>query len=329
MPYNTIRHGKSLVSVAIAVAMVASPLAIAASPTPAAAQTIKEIDASIAEVEATIREQEEVVSGAQAILSEAVKEAYKSGDLASGSEMELILNADTLDDLISNSQYVEAMNGKYASTIDSAREALAELAEARDALVELRAEKEAQIKSRERADSMHFCQWGEDYSDIRYYAGTIGSAGCGLCAYTVAMNILKGTDYTPETILPERGDWQGMDHYPDDCTGTPDGSTHAQWTKTAFDVEMEALDNSVSALREALSDNESVVTVMARGQVFKNKQGTWRYTGGHYVCIYRCDDKGFYVQDSSYKGDEGTAVYYTDDEITGMLNSGTLVWYHN
>ena len=314
--HSQTRRGRSLIGAAIAATLIASPLTLAAAPVPARAQTLKEIDASIAELEKTIREHEGVVSGAQEILAEAVRDAYKSGNLASGSEMELILNADTLDDLISNSQYVEAMNGKYAAAIGEARDALVELRDAKDALVALRAEKEAQVKSIERADSMHFCQWGEGYSDIR------------LCAFTVAMNILLGTDYTPETILPERGDWQGMDHYPDDRTGTPDGSTHAEWVKAQFGVDMESVDNSIPALREALSDGKSVLTVMARGQSFKNKQGDWRYTGGHYVCIYRCDETGFFVQDSSYKGADGTAVHYTDSEMSGMLNSGTFVRYH-
>ena len=331
MPYHADLSGKRIASTMLAAIMIASPLCQVAFPSVASAQvtpSLKDLNASIAEVEATIEEQEKIVAKSQVVLSGAVRDAYKSGDLASGSEMELILNADTLDDLISNSQYVEAMNGKYASAIGEARDALAELEEAKASLVDLRAEKEAAIKSIERADAMNFQQWGQYYSDIRYYASTIGSAGCGLCAFTVAMNILLGTDYTPETILPERGDWQGMDHYPDDRTGTPDGSTHAEWAKTAFGVDMERIDNSLPAIRKALVDEGGVVVVLARGQSFKDKNSGWRYTNGHYVCIYRCDDGGFYVQDSAgTTPEDGRAVYYADDEMGTMLSTGTFIKY--
>ena len=66
----------------------------------------------------------------------------------------------------------------------------------------------------------------------------------------------------------------------------------------------------------------------AEGQAFKDKNSGWRYTNGHYVCIYRCDDGGFYVQDSAgTTKEDGVAVYYTDDEMGTMLATGTFIKY--
>lgn len=299
-------------------------------PSVAMGQTVSELNEAIGKIEGTIQAREAVVSEAQENLSNTIRDAYKNGDLDPNSELDILMSSDDLSEMIASSQYLESINNKYVASIESAKDALDELSDARDTMKELKKIREAQIKSRERADSMHFRQWGTYYSDIRYYCGTIGTAGCGLCAYTVAINILKGTDYTPETMLPVCGDWQGLVHCPDMTVGTPDGSTHAEWTKSYFDVDMEVIDGSVSSLRKALSDDESVIIALARGYAFKYKSGQWRYTGGHYVCIYRCDEGGFYVQDSSGSTDEdGTAVYYTDSEMSNMISSGTFIKLSN
>lgn len=312
-------------AVALAISMATAGFA----PNTAHGQTIKELDDAIATVEESIKGKEDTVSQAQERLTATIRDAYKNGDLDPNSEIELVMSADNLSELITNAEYLESISDKYVASISSAQEALNSLTDAKDTLVELRELREAQIKARENADTMHFCQWGESWSDVRYYCGTIGNAGCGLCSYTVAINILKGTDYTPDTMLPVCGDWQGLIHYPKDTTGTPDGTSHAEWTKSYFDVDMESIGNSVSEIRDALSDGESVVIALARGYSFKSKSGAWRYTGGHYVCIYRCDDKGFYVQDSALKGDDGTAVYYTDADMKTMLDTGTFVKLSN
>ena len=311
-------------------ATLSAVLAGAFPPAIAMGQTISELTEAIETVEGTIQTREDAVAEAQEGLSDTIREAYKNGDLDPNSELAVILSSDSLSDIITSSQYLESISNKYVSSIESAKGALDELTAAKDTLTELKEMRQAQIKSREGADNMHFRQWGKDYSDIRYYCGTIGNAGCGLCAYTVAINILKGTDYTPETMLPVCGDWQGLVHYPNSTAGTPDGTTHAEWTKNYFDVTMETIEGSVKSLREALTDGESVVIALARGYSFKNKSGSWRYTNGHYVCIYRCDDEGFYVQDSSGSTDEdGRAVYYTDAEMKTMISTGTFIKLSN
>lgn len=312
-----------------AVATVALAAGMALAPVAAHAQTIGELDESIKELEGTISEREDAVREAQDNLAAILRDAYKNGDLGDNPELLMILEADSLDEIIAGNQYLESLNERYVSMIASAKETLDGLSDAREALEDLRAVKAARIKSREEADSIHFRQAGESYSSLRYYCGSIGSAGCGLCAYTVAIDILQGADYTPETMLPVCGDWAGLIHYTDSTVGTPDGTTHAQWTKNNFDVEMKRMESSVPALRKTLSDGESVVIALSRGHVFKTKRGVWRTSGGHYVCIYRCDDKGFYVQDSAYPGDDGRAVYYTDAEIAPMLSAGVLLSLSN
>ena len=313
----------------IVASLVSLPLSMAGRPKVAMGQTISDLTASIEKLEGTMQEKEQAVADAQASLAEVVRDAYKNEGITPNSEVEVFLQSESLDELIAGTQYVSSMNSKYINIIDSARKALTELEDARESLVELKEMRQAQMKSRERADSIHFCQWGEYYSDIQYYCATIGIAGCGLCAYTMAIDILTGSDYTPDTMLPVCGDWEGLVHYPDMTDGTPDGSTHAEWTKNYFDVDMAEIDNTIPSLRGALSDNESVIIALARGNSFKDKKGEWRYTNGHYVCIYRCDENGFYVHDSACTREEGAAVYYTDDEMGTMLATGTFIELSN
>ena len=293
------------------------------------AKTISELDESIANIEASLATKEQAVADTQAELSDTIKTNYKSSQVGNPT-LNALLDADGVESMVSNEQYARSINRKYVTAINNATIALDELANAKATLEGLRAEKVAQQDARKHADSMHFCQWGEAYSNIRYFCGTIGNAGCGLCAYTSAVNILKGTNYTPDTMLALRGDWAGTEEYIDSRVGSVDGQNHADWTESTFDIHMETLDATTSAARQALEDGESAILICSAQKVFHDKAGIWRWSGGHYILTYRCDDHGFYVHDSSYKDDNGSAVYYTDAEMQQMMNvAGQMVLLHN
>lgn len=301
---------------------------VLASPVAAHAKTISELDDAIAGIESSIGTKEQAVSDAQAALSETIKSNYKGN--SNRAMLYVLMDSNGLEAMVANEQYAKSVNRKYLRTIENANTAMSELRDAKATLEVLRAEKVAQQEARKNADVYHYCQWGEPYSDIRYFCGTIGSAGCGLCAYTSAINILKGTDYSPDTMLAIRGDWVGTEEYVDSTVGSPNGLNHADWTKDRFDVTMESLPAQVGTARDVLSDNEAVIIICSGGTVFHDKAGSWRWSGGHYVIAYRCDGNGFYVHDSSYQGDNGTAVYYTDGEMQGMLTAaGQMTVLHN
>lgn len=298
-----------VVALAIAVAGTAAPA------TPARAQTIDELNAAIASIEADMAQREAAVEAAKAALAESVRDSYKSGGTGAEQSLSAVLDADGMEALISNAQYADSLSRKHAQAVADARVATAELEGARDELMRLREEAIAREEAKLNRDSgeYHYCQWGESYSDIRYFCGTIASAGCGLCAYTTMVNLLIGTHYMPDEMLAIRGDWNGqeelLDLYP----------SHAEWTREHFDIDMTLIPDTVADARAALSEDETVLIVCSGGTVFHDKAGNFRYSDGHYVVAYRCDDGGFYVHDSSYKGDDGTAVYYTDAEFDAMM----------
>lgn len=311
---------------AIATTMVGGLLGL---PTVSYAKTVSELDEAIASIEANLVAKEQAVTETQAELSNTIKATYKSNQ-GGNPTLTALIDANGLESMVSNEQYARSINKKYVNAINSATAARDELSEAKATLEALRAEKIAQQEARKHADSMHFCQWGEYYSDIRYFCGTIGSAGCGLCAYTSAVNILKGTNYTPDTMLSLRGDWAGTEEYIDSKVGSPNGQNHADWTESTFDIHMETLNANTTLARQVLEDNEATIIICSGHTVFHDKAGVWRWSGGHYVLAYRCDEGGFYVHDSSYKGDNGSGVYYTDAEMQNMLDvAGQMIMLHN
>ena len=301
------------------------------APQPAAGETIAELSDRIADIENQMREREETVEATKASLMGTVREAYKTGDRSPQSTLSFLLASGDMDALLSKTQYADAMSRQYVHEIAVARDARAELEGTRDELNTMRKELEARRDAMTNADDgrFHYCQWGEPYSNIRYYCGTIGSAGCGLCCYTSVVNILNGTSYDIPTMLATRGDWMGEEGLLDSYVGTPEGMTHHDWTLDHFGIESEPVAPSVEDARAALEGGESCLILCTKGKVFHDKAGAWRWSSGHFVCVYRCDDNGFYVHDPSYQGDNGTAVFYSDAEAAEMFyNANNLVRYH-
>lgn len=323
-PKQFFRRG--MLGMAVVTSMVGGLVSL---PTISYAKTINELDESIASIEASLAAKEQMVAETQGELSDNIKTAYKTNN-GSHPTLVALMDSDGFESMVSNEQYARSINRKYVESINNATNAVNELADAKATLEMLREEKIAQQEARKNADTMHFCQWGQYYSNIRYFCGTIGSAGCGLCAYTSAVNILKGTNYTPDSMLSLRGDWAGTEEFITSTVGSPNGLNHADWTYDTFGIHVEMLDATTSVARQALEDNECALIICSGGTVFHDKAGVWRWSGGHYVVAYRCDGGGFYVHDSSYQGDNGSAVYYTDADMQNMLNvAGQMVMLHN
>lgn len=307
----------------IAMSLVLSPvLACLSMPTVARAQNLTELNAQIDEVEGALAAQTQTVDSTRNSLMQTIKVSYKAGDIGSSGALAMMLEAEDMDTLLSNAQYTSSLNRKYAQEVTAAQEARNALETTRGELIQLKEEREARMLAQANKDSgqYHYCQWGEAYSDLRYFVGTIGSAGCGLCAYTTVVNMLNGVSYDIPTMLATRGDWYGTEEYVDSTAGSPNGMTHAAWTKDHFDINMTSIPATVADARAALEEGETALVICSGGTVFHDKAGVWRWSGGHYVCIYRCDETGFYVHDSSYQGDAGTAVHYTDEEIANMCS---------
>lgn len=313
----------------LAALTVASALcAPAFAPMTAQAKTLAEFDTEIAAQVAVVQEKDAINAEAQAVLGEMTKWYYQNG--APSDLLQAAVSGEDLGNAINKIEYVSQVYHTYIDKAESAKAARDEAESAKEALEALRKEKASRAKSLENAKQIQFPQSGDNpWSGLYYWTGSVARSGCGLCSYTVAINVLTGSDYTPADMLGIRGDWKGMDGYPDDKTGSH-GMTHQEYTKSQFDIETWNISPRLSTLKEELSNGEAVAIVCAHGSAFKNKSGVWRYSGGHFVTIVGYDEEGFHVADSAYNSSEGTDVVYSNSEMQRMLNGTTkLTIYHN
>lgn len=295
-----------------------------ASPLPASAKTIADYDEEIAAQEKIVEEKDSAAKEAQDVLAEATNWYYKN--IASESIADLILNGSGIAETIDKMSYMDKVYAAYYQKKEDAEAARNEAAAAKEALELLRDERIARARTLDNACSIQFPQGNnQPWSDIGYWTGTIATSGCGICAYTVVIDVLCGKDYTPADMMEIRGDWRGMDGYPDDETGVSSGKTHHDFTFDTFEVKTWNIDNSVEELKDSLNEQETAAIVCSRGQVFKNRSGEWRWSSGHFVAVLGYDEQGFHVADSAYNEEERTDVIYTDSEMSKMLSNANLV----
>lgn len=169
------------------------------------------------------------------------------------------------------------------------------------------------------ADDLQFSQDGEYWKILGYWDVNVGYAGCGLCSYTSAIDIVTGSSYTPTDMLVMRGDWAGMDNWIDDETGL-DGQTHRQFTYDKFSVASRNVDVDIDSLIKALDEN-AVCVICTGGPVFYDVYGNLYNYPGHFVCVYRYDhDSGiFHVHDSAVEHYLGTNVEYEMWQMEDMV----------
>ena len=301
-------------------------LAFACSLTPAAvahAKTLDEYDAEIAAQEAVVKEKTAISEEATAVLGEATNWYYKN--VSPGDVVDLIMNDEGIGDAIDKLSYMDKIYATYAQKKYEAEVAKQEAEAAQAELQALKDEKKARARTLATAADVQFPQSNnQPWSNIGYWNGTIASSGCGVCAYTVVIDVLCGKDYTPADMMEIRGDWRGMDGYPDDSTGSH-GKTHSEFTRDTFDVSTWNISPNVEELKSALTEQETAAIVCSRGRAFKDNQGSWRWSSGHFVAVLGYDDEGFHVSDSAYSHEYGTDVVYSDREMATMLSGANLV----
>lgn len=294
-----------------------------ATPSLAYAKTIAEYDQEIAEQEKIVEKADKENTTAQKTLGEAAVWYYQNG--APSNLLDIIVFSTNFVETINKAEYVSIIYQQYAEAVKKAKDAKQNAETQQTVLEELKKEKTNRALSLKNAGKIQFAQSGMDeWSNLRYWTGTISRSGCGLCAYTVIINVLTGNEYTPADMYKIRGDWKGMDGYPDDFTGSK-GKTHAEWTKDKFDIDTYNISISVNDLKKEVSKPEACAMVCSAGNSFKNKSGEWRYSGGHFVAVLGYDEEGFHVSDSAYTWDEGHDVVYSDNEMARMLRSANHI----
>ena len=298
------------------------------TPIQANATTLAELSTQVQQAQDNAKQKEREYGDAKDALEGTVDAAYKGGNV---SIINLITSPSDMQEMLSLVKYGNAMTRTAADKVSAAEKAKSDADNAVAAAQTLYDRKKSQEESLKNADSIHFCQASSPWGQMRYWNGTVATHGCGLVAYTVAIDILTGRNMAPSQMLSERGDWAGTEQTVDSTTGGH-GRTHEAETLALFGVHTTALDTGgdrLATLDAALGD-ESVVQICAAGRAFKNNEGYWRWSNGHYILVYRrADDGGYMVQDSSWT-DKGRAVHYSASEMRVMLsNTHSMVKYSN
>lgn len=169
------------------------------------------------------------------------------------------------------------------------------------------------------ADDIYFAQSSDPWGSMPYWGTNVSEAGCGLCSYTMGIDVILGKNITPKEMLEQRGCWYGLDNSPSSTEGSVDGSSHGEWTKKTFGVIMEE-NSSLGAdgMADELKKGGRVILLSrgGSGDVFKHLNGSWYSTAGHYVLVYKYENGNFYVKDPGYNNKN---VEYSMDDMKKCL----------
>lgn len=313
----------------IAVALLAVLISLVLTPAHAwASKTLVEYDAEIATQEELLEQKQADLEAKQQVLGAAVRTVYK--DYNTQSILDLLMDEEDLKTVLLRIDYVNQVSDHYHQAFEEVLDAKMKVEETVRELEIMRMERQNRAASADEAALIHYSQSGEEWSSLPYWGVSISYAGCGLCAYTTIIDILLNEDYTPADMLDMRGDWRGMDHWVYDSTGTPDGSTHYDWTLNNFEIETYDIDRDTSDLADELSHDDRAALMLVGGVGLKTNSGGRWYTDGHFIAVYDYDDEGFHVHDSALSKSEGSNVIYSWSDMESLMSGAKrLVIYKN
>ena len=168
------------------------------------------------------------------------------------------------------------------------------------------------------ADELWFSQLaGSEWAGVEYVPGvTLGGGGCGIFSITHAIWLLGHQEVTPKSIIDDikrHGMIGSMYVY---RAGTAWGKLEvvAGW----YGLDASSSNHFTADSLKDLLQSGGVAVVSSRGPVFKRMDGTFRNSGGHYICIYKYQNGNYCVKDSVV----GPCVPYTKSEISNLLSAG-------
>lgn len=184
------------------------------------------------------------------------------------------------------------------------------------------------------AHGVFFDQHDERWADLPYGGATMADRGCGLCAYTMAVDILREENLTPRDVYEQR-----LAVAPDDVAflgtwyhhGPFDGNPALNhWNRQLFGVESRLVAHTVEGVLEALRDGRSVVLAVSNaepgGWRAEGARGAWRTNDGslkawqhndHTACIWLFDGTHFHMKDSGVQA--ATDALYTPEQLADWL----------
>lgn len=180
------------------------------------------------------------------------------------------------------------------------------------------------------AEELFFSQRnGEPWEHLPYWDAMIDYRACGLVSMTHCIDVLTGKDLTPADVYHMRAAY-GVDQSrvaSKDGTGICGGDAQFQFNemnRKLFGVESRPLERTVSALREALMQEDTVIWASSRNTDFYSMDGSVRTSrNGHVMCFWKYENGVFFAKDSGLTKEQGNNVPYDEERMGKWLGGWT------
>lgn len=186
---------------------------------------------------------------------------------------------------------------------------------------------ERPFKPFERAEDVFYSQKDPLWREHPYWESNIGEMGCGLCSFTMAIDILTGARLNPVEVYDIRESWglpQKVEGQGDICAC----DAHEEFNpffRDSFGVQTEFMeDKSLENFVKVLEGGDAVIWFSSRnwGEPWIWADGSKcedQYTEGHLICAWKHEDGLFYIKDPNGSRELGNNVTYNHEQFERLL----------
>ena len=179
----------------------------------------------------------------------------------------------------------------------------------------------------ERAEDVFCAQVDPRWARHPYWYEDFEHCACGLCSFTMAVNILTGTRLTPVEVYDMRAAW-GLPQVQEgngDICGCDAQTQFNPMMRELFGVESTFLeDKSLDSFARVLEEGDRVIWFSSRDweEPWIWSDGTKhasQHDEGHLVCAWKHEDGCFIIKDPWGMPELGNDVRYTHEQFERLL----------
>ncbi|MBQ9955675.1 MAG: hypothetical protein IJO87_09680 [Eggerthellaceae bacterium] len=186
---------------------------------------------------------------------------------------------------------------------------------------------ERPFKSFENAEDVHYAQVDPQWAAHPYWDRTFKDCACGLCSFTMAVDILTGARLNPVEVYDLRSAWgfpQLQEGNGDICACDAHECFNPM-LREVFGVESTFLaDKSLESFKRELEKGDRVIWFSSRdwGEPWIWADGSKcenQYDCGHLICAWKYEDGKFIIKDPNGMRERGNNVAYDHEHFEKLL----------
>lgn len=173
-----------------------------------------------------------------------------------------------------------------------------------------------------------FCSQNDpEWAEHPYWEENFTKMACGLCSFTMAVNILTGSRYTPVEVYDIRKEW-GLPQLEEGNGDICAADAHEEFNdlfREKFGVQSKFLeDKSIESFIKVLQEGDKVIWFSSRewGEPWIWADGSKcenQYTTGHLICAWKYEDGCFVIKDPNGTKEQGNNVRYNHEQFEKLL----------